>query len=66
MTHTERAELLKAMGAQALTRGFKISEHSADKLLVVCKVCKQRWTLAKTSKHAGNVLHLLNHEAGHK
>jgi hypothetical protein len=37
-----------------------------SKWLVVCEKCGDMWHLDKTSTHAGNVLHLLNHARGHE
>lgn len=39
--------------------------RKTDKWLIVCEKCGNMWHLDKTSKHGGNVLHLLNHARGH-
>lgn len=59
------AQQLEAMNAESLSRGFKIKDAGAE-LKLHCKVCKKGWGLKKSSRHIGNVLYLLNHEAGHK
>lgn len=49
---------------KSLERGFKIQEQTAV-YRIECKVCHKAWALDKNSQHPGNILHLLNHEAGH-
>lgn len=65
MSIAKVTETLKTMGAEALIRGFNFEDHGA-KFHVFCKKCGKGWSLQKDSRHTGNVLHLLNHEAGHK
>ena len=55
---------------KSLQRGFDITEtEAADGWVIKCKRCARGWALGATSDgaiHPGNILHLLNHEAGHK
>lgn len=50
---------------EALKRGFHVEERPGN-FVLECKTCGSRWALDKNSKHVGNVLHLLNHEATHE
>ena len=56
---------LTEIGAQAILRGFNVEDAGKD-FHVWCKRCSKGWALKKTSTHVGNVLHLLNHEKGHR
>jgi hypothetical protein len=52
-----------------LTDKFNVEDHGAEWHLF-CKVCGKGWALKKPATgegaHIGNLLHLLNHAAGHK
>lgn len=53
---------------KAIRQYFTVEEapRQPDKWLIICERCGSMWHLAKTSKHAGNTLHLLNHARGHE
>ena len=51
----------------ALKRGFSVTE-TADGYTIACKGCTAAWSLKAAPGgeiKVGNILHLLNHEAGH-
>ena len=49
----------------SLARGFTLTELNAATWRVECRACCVAFGLKKDSQHPGNVLTLLNHEAGH-
>lgn len=51
-----------------LDRGFVLEDKRPEReyFIVTCKTCGKRWSLAANSRHGGNILALLNHEASHK
>lgn len=49
----------------ALVGKFDV-EDAGSEWHLTCKRCPKRWALKKSSDHPGNVLHLLNHAAGHR
>lgn len=47
-----------------LQRGFYVRPKTGG-ILIRCRICGARWSLVYGSYAPGNILHLLNHEAGH-
>ncbi len=56
MAKDDPIEVLKAY--------FRVEDAGTDWNLH-CLSCKAGWALRKTSRHPGNILHLLNHGYGH-
>lgn len=50
----------------ALRGKFDVSEIDATHWRVKCGRCHFGWSLTKGSTAPGNILHLLNHHAGHE
>lgn len=50
---------------KSIREKFKVEDGGQD-WLIKCPHCKCRWALKKSSDAPGNILHLLNHAAGHE
>lgn len=53
-------------GMEAIRKYFTVetAPRQPNKWLIACEKCDSMWHLDKSSKHPGNILHLLNHARG--